>query len=313
MMLVCAVGVENAAPQRTGNMIMSKTAQDYVAAFERNEPPSPNAIIVNGQPDAGALAALGEALDSAGSSVREQVVNLLAEVARRTDPLTKKGADVIRDPKILALLAGPGLAKPDLGRMAAMDALRKLATQPDLSRFGGAFTKTLQDAPSGDAFLLVAKAKPEGAKPVVERLAALPSWRDDQAARIARAAFGASDIEDAFLARAAAAEAASDGKALGEALGTLGLIGTPRSLRAVAARLRTPLEIHMPGVYDKSVRLSVLEALLYNFPDQPELYPNNIITEADYSAAEGFCERTLGVRLSGPVPPFLTYRGYPRE
>ena len=62
---------------------------------------------------------------------------------------------------------------------------------------------------------------------------------------------------------------------------------------------------------EKSVRLNVLEALLYNFPDQPVLYPNNINSEADYTAAERFCTATLGVVYRNPPPPFLKYRAFP--
>ncbi|MCK7510883.1 MAG: hypothetical protein MZV70_46975 [Desulfobacterales bacterium] len=66
-------------------------------------------------------------------------------------------------------------------------------------------------------------------------------------------------------------------------------MGTPRSLKALAGLLRSPLVIHVPGLFDKSVRLNVLDALSYNFPDQPVLYANNIITKEDYTAAERFC------------------------
>jgi len=154
----------------------------------------------------------------------------------------------------------------------------------------------------------VAKTKPQKARPAVERLAASPEWKEVEAAKIARAALGAKDIEDEFLA---AADSAKDGQTLAYALGSLGLIGTPRSLKAIAERLRTGLTILMPGRLERSVRLNVLEALLYNFPDQPMLYPNNINQDEDYAAAERFCIRTFGVTYSNPRPPFLTYRGFP--
>ena len=46
--------------------------------------------------------------------------------------------------------------------------------------------------------------------------------------------------------------------------------------------MRTPLIFDLVGAYKKTVRLNVLEALLYNFPDQFILYPNNIKSDADY-------------------------------
>jgi len=292
---------------------MSQKALDYVAAFQRGEDFTPPAtgVFAGGQPDGAAVDILGKELAVGSPSVRESIVALLVDMGRRTDPLTPKGADVLRHPRILGLLAEAGLVKPDLGREAAMDALRKLATQPDLSRFENLLRKALEDTPSEEAFLLVAKAKARSARAFVDRLAGSAQWQNVEAAKIARAALGAKDVEDAFLALAANAEAARDGKALGRALGTLGLIGAPRSLRAIAERLRTPLTIHMPGAFEKSLRLNVLEALLYNFPDEPALYPNNIVTEADYTAAERFCAKTLGVTYRNPPPPFLTYRGYP--
>lgn len=289
---------------------MSTNAQDYIAAFQRGEDFTPPSIgvIVDGQPDRAAIQLLGKELAVTNPSVRENIVALLVDMGQRTDPLTPKGADVLRHPQIIALLAGAGLAKPDLGREAAMDALRKLVTRPDLARFEADLVNVLGDAPTEEAFLLVAKAKPQKAKVLVDRLSKLPEWKEVEAAKIARAALGDKDVEDEFLA---AADAATDGKALAQALGSLALMGTPRSLKAIAERLRTPLTIHIPGAFEKAVRLNVLEALLYNFPDQPVLYPNNIIAEADYTAAERFCIKTLGVTYTDPPPPFLTYRGYP--
>lgn len=310
IMLACVLAAQQAAGDITKEISMPTNAQEYIDAFRRGEDftrPS-TGVIVGGQPDGGALQLLGQELAVANPSVRENIVALLVEVGLRTDPLTPKGAEVLRHPQIIALLAGAGLAKPDLGREAAMDALRKLVTQTDLARFEDAFVKALGDAPTEEVFLLVAKAKPQKAKVLVDRLAALPEWKDMEAAKIARAALGAKDVEDEFLA---AADTAADGNALARALGPLAMMGTPRSLKAIAERLRTPLTIHIPGAFEKSVRLNVLEALLYNFPDQPVLYPNNIIHEADYTAAERFCTQTLGETYKTPPPPFLTYRGYP--
>lgn len=291
-------------------MTTMSNAEDYIQTFKRGEdfkPPSVG-IFVDGQPEGAALELLGKELAVANPAVRENIVNLLVDMGRRTDPLTPKGADVLRHPQIITLLADAGLAKADLGREAAMEALRKLVTQADLSQFGDAFTEALKDTPTEEAFLLVAKAKPPQARGLVERLGLSPKWKEVEAAKIARAALGAEDVEDEFLA---VTKAETDGKALAQSLGPLALMGTPRSLKAIAELLRTPLTILKPGVYEKSVRLNVLDALLYNFPDQPMLYPNNITKEADYTAAEGFCTRILGITYKNPPPPFMTYRGYP--
>jgi hypothetical protein len=314
-MLVGVLAAQQPAKTNSPTMedSMPRTAQEYIAAFERGEDfASPaTGLTINGQPDPAALDILGTSLATADASVREKIVRLLVDIGRKTDPLTPRGADVLRHPKILELLAGPGLAKPDSAREAAMDALRHFVTQTDLRHFADSFMKALTHAPTQEAFLLVAKAKPSAGKDLVERLAGLPEWRTVEAARIARAALGDKDIEDVFLADASKAEEASNARMLADALSKLGFIGTPRALRAIAERLRTPLIFEIPGAFEKSVRLDVLQALLYDFPDRPELYPNNIISESDYAAAERFCEQKLGVRYTHPTPPFLTYRGYP--
>jgi hypothetical protein len=291
----------------------SQQAHDYIAAFRRGEDfRSPSrGIISGGKPDSLAVWILGHEMSTADPSVREKIVALLVDVGVSADPLQPEGAEVLRNLQIIEILAGAGLVKPDLGREAAMDALRKLVTQPDLARYGDSFNMAIEHAPSEEAFLLIAKAKPARARMIVDQLAISPDWNDVEEAKIARAALGATDIENEFLARADSAEAARDGRAFSEALVPLALMGTSRSLKAIAERLRTPLIFEVPGAYKKSVRLNVLEALLYNFPDQPVLYPNNIITEADYTAAELFCIRTLGVTYTTPPPPFMTYYGYP--
>lgn len=309
--LIAIAGLaQRAVVALTENITMPTSAQGYIDAFQRGEAFSPPAagLIVGGQPDAAAMQVLGAELSIASPSVRESIVRLLTDVGLRTDPLTPKGAETLRNPEIIEMLVGAGLAKPDLAREAAMEVLRKLVTQPDLAKFGDTFVKALGDAPTEEAFLLVAKAKPHNGAVVVDRLARLPEWRDSEAVKIARAALGAKEVEDEFLA---AAETATDGRGLAQALGPLALIGTPRSLKAIAMYLRTPLTIEVPNAFEKSIRLNVLEALLYNFPDQPVLYPNNIVSEADFTAAERFCTTILGVAYTSPPPPFMTYRGYP--
>ena len=295
---------------------MSKSAEDYVAAFKRGEDFSSPAkgVFANGQPDESALQVLEAGLIGNDANVRENIVLLLVNMALVSDPLTKQGAEVIRHPRILEILAGPGLSKADLGREAAMDALRKLATQRDLARFETQFTNALAEEPTAEAFLLVAKAKSYKATELIDRLMKLPAWQNMEEAKIARAALGSKEDEDAFIAAAAAAEA-KDGMAFANAIGPLALMGTQRSLRFIAERLRTPLTIeipgHGPGRSIKSARLNVLEALLYNYPDQPVLYPNNIGRDDDYRNAERFCSDVLGVAYKEPPPPYLKYANVP--
>jgi hypothetical protein len=315
LLLVNVLMAQESGCDKTKRTTMSQSAQDYIAAFKRGEDfrPPAKGVFVNGQPDDGALKVLGKELAGADPNVRENIVELLVDMGRVTDPLTPKGADVIRHAGILDLLAGPGLAKPDLGREAALEQLRKRANQSDLARYDTAFTNALAEEPTTEAFLLVAKAKSQKAKDLVDRLVKLPRWENLEAAKIARAALGSKDDEDRFLAILAAAK---DGAAVEKALRPLGLIGTPRSLKVIAEHLRSPMTVEVGGSSEginlKSVRLSVLDALQYNFPEEPSLYQNNINYDEDYRKAERFCTDRLGVVYNNPPPPFFKYGSFPQ-
>ena len=311
--------VPEAGSYNTQRNTMAASAQDYIDGFKRGEdfsPPS-KGLVASGQPDLKSLEILGKELAVGNPNVRENIVKLLVDIGRTTDPLTSKGADALRHDKIIALLAAPGLAKADLGREAAMEALRKFVTTKGLSRFGDLFADALEKSPTDEALLLVAKAKASKARATVTKLLSTPRWQNSESTKIAGAALGSVLDEDVFLAAAAAASAASNGDALAKAIVPLGLIGTPRSLKAIAELLRSPLTIevsgHMPGKSIKSVRLNVLEALLYNYPEEPALYPNNINEDEDYRTAERFCAAALGVVYRSPPPPYLKYGNIPPQ
>src|SRR6476661_1427772 len=104
--------MQPATCDKTEKIPISQSAQDYIAAFRRGEEFTPPAkgVFVNGQPDPAALKILGDELTTGQSSVREKLVHLLVDMGVQTDPLTPKGAEVLRHPQIIALLAGPGLA-----------------------------------------------------------------------------------------------------------------------------------------------------------------------------------------------------------
>lgn len=316
IIMLNALLAQVSAGDETERTSMSNAAQQYIEAFRRGEDfvAPAKGVFRDGEPDGAVLDVLGRELAAGSPNVRDNIVRLLVDMDQSTDPLTAKGAEVLRNQRILALLAGPGLASQDVARETSMESLRKLATGRDLAAFGEAFTSALERAPSDEALLLVAKAKPSQARQVVDKLRRLPRWQNAESARIASAALGSTVEEDRFLA---AATAATTGEALANALGPLGLMGTSRSLKVTAELLRSPLTIeisgHMPGKSVKSVRLNVLDALLYNFPDQPVLYPNNINQDEDYRAAERFCTATFGVVYRDPPPPYLKYGNLPPE
>ncbi|MFO7613395.1 MAG: hypothetical protein R6W71_02015 [Bacteroidales bacterium] len=298
-------------PQEYPNATQS--AYNYINAFKLGEPfyPPSEGLIVDEKPDSMALWILGKELAISEPGVREHIVALLVDVGVSSDPLQAEGAEVLRNQQITEILVGSGLVKSDIAREATLDALRKLMTQTDLARYEAEFIKALEKKPTEEMFLLIAKARLPKAKTLVDSLARSQTWKDSPAAKIALAAMGDTEIENGFLDAAETARNESNSQAFIDALGTLSLTGTQRSLIYIANQLRTPLVFEVPGAFRKSVRLNVLEALLYNFPDQPVLYPNNIVEEEDYTAAEEFCTRKLGVTYTTPPPPFMTYEGFP--
>ena len=98
--------------------------------------------------------------------------------------------------------------------------------------------------------------------------------------------------------------------ALTEALRSLSLIGTPRSLKVIAEQLRTPF-ISSPSSHSYSTRLSVLDALSYHYPEQDIFYSSSIWDDSNYAEAEDFCIKHLGAVYSTPRPPFLTRIPFP--
>lgn len=304
---------------------MTTPVDNYIAAFRAGQEfngPSEGLIvggkphpasgrIMQGQPDEPSLAKLKKELASGDAFMRRNVVALLVDVGLQVDPLRPKGTEALRHKEIIEILVQEGLARRDAGRDAALDALRKLVRPADLAPYAEAFARTLKEKPTDDAFLIVAKAKAMVARPLVLQLAQNPPWKDNEAAKIAQAALGDDEIEKVFIKQAAEAHAAGDSEKFMRSLGPLAMIGTPESLRAIAKYLRTPLTFLVPGTMERSLRLNVLEALLYDYPEQPVLYPNNINTPADYTAAERFCTEELGVTYEGPEPPFMTFRPFP--
>ena len=63
----------------------------------------------------------------------------------------------------------------------------------------------------------------------------------------------------------------------------------------------------------QSVRLDIMAALSYNFPEKAFLYDNAIMNDGDYARVEKFCEETFGIVWKNPRPEFLTIQGFPSE
>jgi len=294
-------------PMQTAQTPVFKNAQDYIEFFRKNgkyyDKQLPGLMIGN-QPDPEAMKVLGEALITDNDDVRDRIVRLLQDVAALNFP-----AYELRTPEVIDLLVGPGFVKQDSGKSNAMELLRLHASPATLSRYGDIFLKALKEDWGGSILLLIAKAKPKGAWEEVDRLSRLPELKDEAVVRIARAALGDKEIEDEYIADAKRKEDAADAEELAKALYPLVQIGTPRTLQAVCKRMRSPLIIFPAGSkIQKSVRLEVMEALIYAFPEEYNLlYPDNVTKDEDYIRVEQFCVKATGVQYDGmPRPPFFT-------
>lgn len=289
---------------------MTQAAERYIEGFRRGEgftsPPAD--LIASGRPDPQAVERLRRELAHGSPEVREAVVDLLADLAIQTDPSIGQGVVAIRDPQIVSILSDEGCALRDAACAAAMDALRTSTPTHLLSPHATRYAELLDAHPTQSALLLVAKAKAAATWPVLERLAADPAWSGADELRSAQAALGDASAEAAL---AAALDAAADGPALAAALAPAALAGTPALLRAIGERMRTPLVIDRPGVNVVSLRLHVMDALRYNFPQIPEFYANNVHDDAGYLAIERLLTERLGVVFDTERPGYLKIRGYP--
>jgi hypothetical protein len=291
----------------------AQIAETYVKSFQDGEefmPPS-EGLVDRTTPDPQALLVLERHLWEDSSEVRANIVDLLADLGAQCADPSNTGIAAIKDRRILELLVKVGMAKPDLAREKAMQHLRTMVLRSDLGSWSQDLTKVIEERPTEDALLLVAKARAVQAREGLEKLANDPEWSGDRPLSIARAALGDAALMGNYLQDLQTAVSRSDIEGFEEAIEALSRTGGPEALKAVAEQLRTPLIAAVPKAGARSLRLVVLEGLAYAFPDEIVLYPDNIIEEEDYVAAERFCERELGAVYNDPRPPFLTYGPFP--
>jgi len=304
-----AVAAWQAPAQQTkvrNEMTQAETVLDRLRRGERFRPPAP-ALFPGGLAEKD-LDLFAAALETDPAPVREQIVRLLADYAYRSDPLFRSGGQIFRDERIIAILAGQGLAQPGVARDAALEALQTYVAAGLLQPHAATLTANLQRFPDTTALLLIAKVKPAEATTLVTRLLATSHWSKEEATRVAAAALGDRGIEKQFTDQFVAAQ---DGEEKSRLAKTLGWIGTPGALAALAGQMRTDAFFEVPMSFRRSVRLDIMAALSYNFPDLVLLYENSVRTDADYARVEQFCEERFATRWDRPRPPFLTILGYP--
>jgi hypothetical protein len=217
---------------------------------------------------------------------------------------------MIRDRAIIGVLVNNGLSRQGAARDVCLDLLQYAVPGSVLRDFGRQLAGNLKIYPDATLLLVIAKAKAPEAKDAVDSLMKIPGWAGETETRIAAAALGDSEIERSFIERFRAAQAPGEKAELAK---QLGLIGTEPALREVAAAMRSGMIIEMPGVSSRSIRIYLIEALSYNFPEETFLYDNAVNSDEDYTRIEKFCEERFGVRWKTERPPFLWIQGYPSE
>ena len=289
-----------------------KNAQEFIEVIRQGKEPrgvadmqkSLHNLMIGNRPDPKAMEALGEELATGTRQIRIEIIDLLDRIRNLADP----GYE-LRTPEVIALLVGPAFAQTDSARGLAMEMLYKYASTTTLSHYRDVFMRALKERPDGYILTLIAKAKTPEAREEVDRLSRLPVWNEPgssryETMRIARAALGDTKIENEYLAELPREEKAGSGGAR-DALFPLAQIGTRRSLQEICLRMRSPLIID-DGIRQKSIRLFVMDALRYAFPERPELDSGNVRKEEDYIKVEQFCTQELGVDFRGrPRPDFF--------
>lgn len=286
--------------------------QEQIIKFRAGEEFSGDAqgYLVNGRPDAAVLAELRSALNREEEPVREQICRLLAGIGKSADPLFAKGGNIIRDRSVIGILAAEGLSRETSARDLCVGYLQDCVPAPVLGEFGKQLSGNLKMFPDTRLLLVIAKAKPPEAAETVDSLIKIPAWAKKPETMIAAAALGDREIEKSFIARF---REATVPKEKADAARHLGYIGTPAALAALADGMRTALVIEMEGVSRRSVRIFIIDALRYNYPDKTFLYSNAVNSDADYEVIEKFCEETFGTKWTTERPPFLWIEGFPSE
>ncbi|MCO5170752.1 MAG: hypothetical protein M9894_30865 [Planctomycetes bacterium] len=267
-----------------------------------------SAFVEGGRPSPPALARAARALREERGDVREEVARLVVALGTKTDPLHAQGAQVIRDPDVVAALVADGLAVADPAKDVVLDALRLHVPAPLLRPHAAALLEDLRRAPDASMLLVLARVKPpEGAAALEALVEREPAWEREPELRLARAALGDARLEeqvvDAFLA-------ATDPDRKVALARDLGRVATERALKALASELRTDLIVR-EAYTERSARLDILEALVPSFLEEPALLPHRILDDEDYARAEAWAERRFGVQWDRPRPEFMTQHGIP--
>ncbi len=274
-----------------------ETASRIIEHFRNNQSThrETDNLVKNGNIDEEALFILREGLARENQEVREKIIDLLKQLDKHTNQGT---SGTLSNDSIIRALATEGISKDDTASDKAIGILIARCTQKTLEKHNNNYIEALKERPGTYLFLIIAKAKPNKAKPVISELIKTEKWKNNTYAEIAAAALGDKIIEGKYID---AAKNATTGEQLKSAINNLKYIGTRSSLQTVATFLRTPLVV---GPLKTSLRLEAIKALRFNYLEEDFLDPWEIESQDDYARVEKFAADVLDVHFSGPLPPF---------
>jgi HEAT repeat protein len=267
-------------------------------------------FLVNSTPEPEAIEALTKALRRNDATPREQVARALVAIGRQTDSLRASGGNLIRDPKIIDILVQYGIAQHGAARDYCIEALQSLVPASLLRDYGRILSDNLKQWPDAYALLLAAKAKSPEAVPVVDSLRRDAYWAQQEQTAIAAAALGDTAVERTLTQKFLETKEPKEKMHLAR---SLGFVGTHSALEALAGEMRSDLIYEMPKVYFRSVRVDIMAALSFNYPDKTFLYDNAVQDDDGYARVEQFCEQEFGIKWKTPRPPYLTIQGLPSQ
>lgn len=242
--------------------------------------------------------------------VAMQTAKMLVQMGFQKDPLYDSGIRIFRDELIIKTLLEKGLSEPGTLADYILGTIQKHTPPEHIARFGPLFIDRLESAPDQTLLLVIAKGKIARARKILEReenQSRMSGWEEYI---IALAALGDQELEAPYIEKFMNTD---DPETKARLAARLGQIGTSGALTALAKEVRTGLVIEMTNVMRKSVRLDIIAALSYNYPDKEFLYDNAINSDQDYARVEEFCREKFGVSWERERPDFLTVQGFPSE
>jgi len=263
------------------------------------------ALVILFKPDYKAIESYNTTLKP-DNTVREIVAKILVSTSIDSDPFLE-----MRDQKIIDILMEYGINENNSLRDFCLDSFHAHVPSDILIKYSQTLIRNFQNLqPSSEMLNIIAKAKFKELLPIVNSLMKDPYWSKQEQTLIALAALGNLKIENKFIDKFINTK---DPKEKMNLAHTLGYIGTKSALKALVSEMRTDLVYEMPHAFRKSVRVEIIEALSFNYPDKTFLWDNAILDDEGYVLVEKFCEEDFGIKWTKPRPSFLWIEGYPSE